>query len=397
MKILFLSALLPYPLVSGGQIRMFHLLKRLAKSHEITLLSFIRDMAEVSTAEKLDFCWKVLVAWRGRAWQPRYIISAVLSRYSWLLSTYNNTFMRSLIESEVSQTKYDLVHIEPFYIYPSLPALKLPLVVGEHNIEYRVYEEYARRSPLVLLRPLMYADVVKLRRWEERVWRSADQITTVSEDDRQIIAAKTKATVTVVPNGVDLQTFPFQPRESKIQAPTLLFVGNFAWVPNQEGVKKLLTTIWPKVQEALPQARLRIVGRGVSPGLVRLAENQGAEVVGEVPEILPEYRKADILVSPVEIAGGTKFKILEAMAVGLPVVASSQAVAGLLVKDGTHVLIAHEPASWVAQIRKIWENKKHWDKLTKAARRLVVESYSWDTIADRLDGVWRRTHEQATD
>ncbi|MFZ5845288.1 MAG: hypothetical protein ACOY0S_02360, partial [Patescibacteria group bacterium] len=165
MKILFVSAILPYPLHSGGQIRIYHLLKQLALHHKISLFAFIRDPEERTLVRHLSFCRKVELVLRGRAWQPRYLISA-LGKYPFLLSTYNSHQMRLRLQKELETEKYDLIHLEPFYVWPALPRTHFPLVVAEHNIEYRVYSDYVRRSPWIPLRPLMYADVLKLRFWE---------------------------------------------------------------------------------------------------------------------------------------------------------------------------------------------------------------------------------------
>ena len=166
MNILFISAVFPYPLHSGGQIRIYNLLKRLSKKHSITLLSFIRSDKEKEYIKELSFLSHVETVYRGKALQLRYLFGA-LGNYSWLLSTYNNNEMKQIINYQLSTNNFDLIHIEPFYVYPSLPKLTIPLVVGEHNIEYSIYEQYVRKFPVSFLRPFLFFDVIKTRIWEE--------------------------------------------------------------------------------------------------------------------------------------------------------------------------------------------------------------------------------------
>lgn len=395
MKILFVSALLPYPLHSGGQIRVYNLLKRLGEKHEITLCAFVRDTNEVGFVDKLRFCRYVYVIHRGRAWQPRYLIKTVFGRYPFLLTTYDNRAMHELIDGLIKPGAYDLVHLEPFYVWPSVPDVTLPMVVSEHNIEYAVYETYVRRFPIPLVRPLMFIDTLKLRFWEGYVWRKADAVTSVSEADAAVIRKLSGQTPTVVPNGVDLASFRYQVHKNDGKGPKLLFVGNFAWLPNRDAAQKLVHDIWPVVKQRFPQAKLKVVGRNMSASLRRRLKSVGADWAEDVANIEGEYHQADMLVSPTTIGGGTKFKILEAFASGLPVVTSKEGVLGIAVKAGEHYLEANATGEYVAQIAKLWENSQIRELVTKVARKLVEEKYNWDQIADTIDGVWRQTYAQA--
>ena len=118
---------------------MYNLLKVLSRRHEITLVSFIRDEREREYKKNLDFCQNVEVVMRGRAWRPGYLLAALLGKFPWLLATYDNTVMRQLISDLLKGGPFDVVHIEPFYVLPSLPPLRVPLIVSEHNVEYDVY------------------------------------------------------------------------------------------------------------------------------------------------------------------------------------------------------------------------------------------------------------------
>src|SRR3989344_9184440 len=144
MKIVFVSAVFPYPLYSGGQVRVFNLLKRLSTKHDISLFSFIRKDEEEQYKKNVSFCRLVTTVKRGGAWQLRYMARALTSSYPFLLSTYDNELMRRLIEKELQRGKYDIVHIEPGYVWPSLPDTTLPVAVSEHNIEHEIYTGFVK-------------------------------------------------------------------------------------------------------------------------------------------------------------------------------------------------------------------------------------------------------------
>ncbi|MBU1326629.1 glycosyltransferase family 4 protein [Patescibacteria group bacterium] len=392
MKILFVSAVLPYPPFSGGQIRLYNLLKRLSREHEITLYSFIRDNKERSYLKSLRFCKRVEVVMRGRAWQPKYVAGAAFGKYPFLLSTYQNSFMRLSLGKELEENNFDIVHAEPFYVWPSIPYSDKPLVVGEHNIEYRVYTEYVRHFPIVPLRPILYADVLKMRFWEEHSWGKASHLVTVSQEDKQtILKAVPDAGVTVVVNGVDESLFGVHTRKLK-KPPEFLFLGDFRWMPNTDALRHLLSDLWPQIRERYPGASLRVVGQGLSFRYVQEIEKHHALSVGEVSDIAGEYRRADVLLAPMRIPGGTKFKILEAFAAGIPVVTTLNGVFGLDVRHRVHAWIAQTDEEYVEGVRVILTDQAFRMQLVQNSRKLVESRYNWDTIAKTLDRVWRESY-----
>lgn len=393
MNILFVSAVLPYPLRSGGQIRIYNLLKRLSKRHTITLVSFIREEGERELLRHLDFCERVEMVMRGRAWQPKYILRAVIGMYPFLLSTYHNELMRQTIARLVSEKKYDVIHIEPFYVMPSLPETLPPLVISEHNVEYDVYGGYARRFSGAVLRPFLHWDVSKMKHWERLSWQKANAVTAVSEEDAAVIKTYVNHSVPVVPNGVDIGSFPFRlPKRTK--NPVILFVGNFRWHPNQDAAYSLVEHIWPRLQNRIKNARLRIVGKDIPVKLRRMVEAKGGTLDEDVEDIASVYGQADVLVAPHAISGGTKFKMLEAMATGLPIVTTKEGVAGLAMEQDIHFLSAEAPDEFVTAIAAICESDVLGGTLAKNGRKLIESRYNWDSIAKTLEGVWQKaSHE----
>lgn len=381
MKILFVSAVLPYPLYSGGQIRIYNLLKRLSTIHEIHLFSFIRSADEKEELSHVSFCRRVVTVVRGRVWQPKYLFKTISTSYPLLWSSYHNSEMLSLLSDELARGGYDLVHLEPGYVWPSLPQSNTPVVVCEHNIEHLVYEGYVRQFPISVLRPFLSLDVAKMTKWETRVWKEATRIVSVSEADRNAIAQSVSPEkISVVSNGVDTETFLFRPKKQwDSKKLTFLYVGDFRWMENKDAAEHLIRDWWPAIQAKYPGSRLRIVGKNAP---------KGQYFVGAVDDIQEELHAADALLAPIRIGGGTKYKILEAMAAGAPVITTKLGIEGMHAVHQKHVLLAETPEEVLPLLGALADMKKRM-AITAAARKLVETRYSWDMIAGALDTAWK--------
>lgn len=392
MNILFVSAVLPYPLHSGGQVRIYNLLRSLSRRHSIHLLSFIRNQNESRNLRELEFCQRITTVLRGPAWQARYIVRSLMTPDSFLFSTYHHDSVRRIIETELQTLRYDLIHIEPGYVASSVPKTRVPIIVSEHNVEHEVYEKYVSHFKIPWLRPVLRLDVGKMKTNETDIWKRAGAITAVSEYDAEYISHQTAGSdVTVVPNGVDTGYFSFKPRDSVRRAPVCLYVGTFAWIQNVDAVTHLLTNIWPEISASFPGATLRIVGDN-PPKRLRQAAGTGVTFLGSVPDIRNEYYASDMLLAPIRVGGGTKYKIIESMACGLPVITTRDGTLGFRFTNGKELWIADTPGDVVRAVDDIIRSTVR-KKILRTARDHAEREYSWETISGLLEGVWKKTNE----
>jgi glycosyltransferase involved in cell wall biosynthesis len=225
-----------------------------------------------------------------------------------------------------------------------------------------------------------------VRHWESRVTQKFDRCEVVSELDQKILQnSYPQTSIEVVPNGVDTEAYRPLPRTTG--TPTLLFVGKMDYIPCEDAVLYFSREIFPLVQKQVPDLRLLIVGVNPSPKVIQL-NSAAIHVTGRVADIIPYYRQSSLCVVPLRAAGGTRLKILEAMALGRPVVSTSIGAEGLDVVDGKHLLIADSPEAFGEKVLLLLKNPDQYHQVAEQARRLVETRYDWNCIANRLNDMY---------
>lgn len=387
---------LPYPLVSGGQIRTYNLLKNLAKKHQITLASFVRDEEEKKNIRELEpYCAKIIIFKRRKAWSPLNILIAALTPFPFLVSIYFDFRIRQQIKTELEKEKYDLIHAETFYVMPNIPKTRVPIFLVEQVIEYLVYQRFVEGLPfwMFLAKPFLMLDVAKIKWWERHYWRQAKRLAAMSREDKRFIQnLEPNLKVDVIANGVDITYFA-QTKKIKPKYPTVLFVGQFKWLPNRDATKFLISEIWPKIKTQIKNVRLFIVGRNPPQDILNLS-SPDIKIDGGVEDIRLAYGAADVLLAPIRNGRGTKYKILEAMVTKTPIVGTRLAVEGINITDDKHALIAANAADLAQKTIRVLQNPNLGQKLAESAYDLVKREYNWEKISDELDRVYKEVGEK---
>jgi glycosyltransferase involved in cell wall biosynthesis len=391
MKVLMLTPYLPYPLVSGGQIRTYNLLKHLSIHHDITLFALIKDEAEREHLSELQkYCKKIVLFKRTKnPFVPRNILLAGISSYPFVVIRNLPLDMKNAVQAELKRDQYDLIHAETFYMMPNIPTTKVPIILAEQTIEYLGYQDYMKKAN-PLLRPLLKIDIEKIKYWERYFWQKADKLITMSEEDKNFIEKilGKPQNISVVANGVDLDFFS-KVKKNLPADPTVLFVGTFKWLPNIEAVEEIVKKIWPLILKELPNAKLKIVGFSPTEKIKAYASDPSIEVMGGIDDIRDAFATAHVLLAPIRSGKGTRYKVLEAMITGTPVVATTLAAEGLDLEHGKNVLIADKSADLAKATVKLLTDKSLQKKLGAAGEQVVRLGYSWDTIAKELDSVYK--------
>jgi polysaccharide biosynthesis protein PslH len=393
MRILMLTPYLPYPLVSGGQIRTYNLLKHLSQKYEITLFSLIKNEEERQHIKSIEpFCQKVRVFKRpSKPFTPLNIGRTGLSLYPFVVIRNLVPEVINAVKAELTSSKYDLIHAETFYMMPNIPRTKIPIILVEQTIEYLGYQSYAKSSRHWYLRPFFYIDIEKIKFWEKRYWHTCSRLITMSENDKEFILKESPdvGQVDVVANGVSLDYFN-QTKKALPKDPTILFVGTFNWLPNRQAVVYLVEKVWPLIKQKVPNAKLRIVGFSPTPEIKYYGTLPDISVEGDVKDIRTAYATSHVLCAPVNWGKGTRYKILEAMATRTPIVATPLAVEGIAgIKAGEHVMVGESQGELAEQTARVLSNKEIQKQLARNSYLLVSEKYSWPVIAKDLDRVYQ--------
>lgn len=397
MKILMLTPYLPFPPKSGGQTRSYNLIKNLSEKHEITLFSLIKDEEEKTNLKELEkYCQRVRIFKRSKTpWTLRNILLTGFGLYPFLVIRNLVPEEKTALGEELAKFKYDLIHAETFYVMPHIPKTTIPILLVDQTIEYLVYKHYVEEQASFLARPLFSIDVAKLKYWETYSWKSADRVVAMSESDKKEMQKLVPGLkVDIVPNGIDIDYFSVKKRKEIIE-PRVLYVGNFKWLQNVEAVNILVKKVWPLIKKEVPNAVLWIVGMYIAQEIKDYA-TKDILITENIPDIREAYLNSSVLVAPIEGPGGTRLKIIEAMASSLPVVTTSVGAEGLEVVSGKHALVADDWSELAKLSVKVIKNKEFAAKLGKEAYNFVERGYSWKKSASYLDEIYREVVKHGT-
>lgn len=395
MKILMLTPYLPYPPSSGGQIRSFNLIKQLSKKHEITLCSLIKYDDEEKYVKKIEpYCKKVYVFKRPeKPWTLSNILKTGFSTFPFLVIRNFSPSEQKALPKIINEGDFDLIHAETFYVSPHIPKTDIPIVMVDQTIEYLVYEHFVKSFKYAPLRPLLSIDVLKLKHWEIRYWKKASRVVGVSEKDVKVMTdVLGKEKVRFNPNGVGEDLMK---KIGLHYSKTIVFMGNYAWMQNSEAARLLAEKVFPLIKDQIKDAKLVIAGQHTEK-IVDL-RNESTEIVDFAVDDLEGQEKifktSGVLVAPLYGPGGTRLKILAAMAAHLPVVTTSVGIAGIG-KNGENYLEGNTPEEIAKLTVQVLNDKKLYKKIANNARKLVEEKYSYEAIAKQLDEIYKEVLEE---
>jgi len=391
MKILMLTPYLPYPPSSGGQIRSFNLIKQLSKKHEITLYSLIKYESERQYASELQkYCVKVKVYKRPeKPWTLTNILRTGFSLHPFVVIRNFSKAEKKDIVDVLSKEDFDIIHAETFYVFPHIPKTDVPVVLVDQTIEYQVYQHQVQNLKLWFLKPLLWIDVLKIKYWETFYWKKAARAIAVSESDAQKMRdSALDLNVSVVPNGVGEDLIEDVPIHF---SKDILFMGNYNWMQNIEAARILAKDVFPKILKGIPDAKLVIAGQHT--GKVMDLQSEKINVldlkIEDIEGVKKAYRNSGVLVAPLYGPGGTRLKILGAMAAKLPVVTTHIGIEGIEAVNGENVLFGQSPQDLADLTIQILEDKKMYEVIANSARKLVDEKYSYPAIAKKLDNIYQ--------
>ena len=386
MRVLFLSTWFPYPPDNGSKIRAFHLLRALGGRHEVTLLSFAFDTAQPEKADALRaVCRDVgVVALNPFAVNRTSALATFLS----VRSTNSRPIpaMSQLVAAAWRREPYDVViastEMTADYALLAPPSAK---VLEEHNSLTRWIAERYREQRTPLRRARCWASWQKRRWYEHHTYPYFDLVTMVSEADWRTtteLAQDGRPRVGIVRNGVDCSHN--HPGRTAPQPNTLVYNGSLTYFANYDAMQWFLAEVYPRIKQAVPGVTLVITGSTKGVNIAGLPLDTSVNLSGYVDDVRPIVNSASVCVVPIRRGGGTRLKILEAMALGTPIVSTSKGAESLEVTPGHDILIADEPAEFADQVIHLLRDAAQREQLATNARRLVEQRYDWSEIGSRF-------------
>jgi sugar transferase (PEP-CTERM/EpsH1 system associated) len=378
-------------------------MRRLAKDHDIWLATHLQREEEIGGVPHLKtFCTKVATGLLERKHPLAHVPG--LMAYGLAGRPLELKFLRSpdleaQIQAWALSTPFDIVQIEEsrmaLYLECFDKAVMDPrTVLTFYDIAFHQAARISRLKQPMILKWRAWIQGKMMRRWEPRYAQRFDRCIVVSEGDRRLLAeANGTLDIDVVPNGVD--TRDYEPLPYPEGSKALLFIGSMDYPPCIDAMLYFCESVLPLVREKIPDIELWIVGSNPVPAIQNL-DGPGIHVTGQVPLIEPYYARSTVAVVPLRGGSGTRLKILEAMALGRPVVSTTLGREGLDVQEGEHLLVADAPRAFADHIIRLLSDRALWQKLVRQAREQVAEYYDWDALADQMRQIYTELQTEAT-
>jgi glycosyltransferase involved in cell wall biosynthesis len=298
----------------------------------------------------------------------------------------------SFVENIAKHEKYDLVHLDTAGLFPYAKIFSdTPLILNHHNIESQMMLKRYEKEKKFFRKTYFKREARKIREYERNICLKCVMNLVVSDLD----ALRLKETIgdninmTVIPNGVDLEYFkPSKCVDHNIGG--LVFAGGMSYYPNREAMLYFLHEIWPILRKDNPNRRVTIVGRNPPKELCNIDNEPNIVATGYVEDVRPYIDSAKIYICPITNGGGTRLKILDALAMAKPLVATAFAVEGLGLVEEEHYLRADNASEFVAQIKRLENDDRLCKNISSAGRRFVESRYSWEIIGEKLEETYRK-------
>jgi glycosyltransferase involved in cell wall biosynthesis len=386
-SIVAVTSEVPWPLDTGGHLRTFHLLRALAARFEVRLVVPALAGQEKAIAAVREQRIDVRPVPVGRrTWvreARRAALAAVRNEPYVLYGRHAHAEVRAAVRAEVGRAATDAVYCDHLdSLQYAVFASGRPVIIDLHNV-YSVLTRRVAGEHRVPVRAYLRREAALLARMEQTAVRTAALTCAVSEEDAAHFRSLGAREVAVVPNGVDTAAYDRLPAGRRFGPPTIVYVGVLSWPPNAAAASFLATTVLPAVRAQIPDAELRIIGRGAPREILALRERPGVAFVGAVPDVVPELGAAHVLAVPLESGGGTRLKILEAFAAGVPVVSTRVGCEGIRAVPGVDLVVA-ERERFADAIVTVLRDADGAAGMATRARQVARDEYDWSRVGERL-------------
>ena len=390
MRILYFSPRQCWPRDTGAKLRDYYLASQLAARCPVTYLG-LRDPSEVSPEPPV--AESGFAAYHSVARESTYTVSklvrGLIGPTPLTVLNYSSARVSEMLAEILQAGSFDAVQMEGVHLSAYLPVIRAaasrPVILADwHNIESEILHRYSQVNPNPMRRVYAGRTANLLERSETEFLAACDVHTVTSERERVRLQARDPAAeIHVIPNGVDVQYFGAQEPDPGAARTNLVFAGSMDYSANVDAVVWFVNNMWPELRRQHPALSFTIVGRDPTPEVRALGGDQ-VNVTGTVADVRPYYSGALAAVVPLRIGSGTRLKILEAMAAGIPVISTRLGAEGLDLEDGTHLLLADSAAEMIAALGRLASSSELWLRLSRSGREVVSRCYDWRALTENL-------------
>ncbi len=398
LRILFVATQLPAPQDTGGKIRSYHVLRQLAMRHQVTFIGTVPPGTSEAHLEAIRSICADFVAVPHRSVSSdslAYRLMVIPNLFSPLpfgIAKDRSPRLATKVADMVRKRKFDLIIGDFLHSMVNLRDLdSVPILLFQHNVEAEILRRHCEQARNPLHRLFWFYQWKKLKAFERRASETATSCVAVSERDRRIFMQDYGFNnVFVIDTGVDVAYFS---PSSRPRIPhRMLFTGSMDWRPNEDAMIFFSEQVLPRISRAIPDASLKIVGRYPGKRVQRLAEtNPLVQVTGRVDDVRPHLAESSLFIVPLRIGGGTRIKIFEAMASGIPVLSTRIGAEGLPVQDQVHLLLADTPEELAHRALLIMQNPTLAQKLTENAKAFISSNNDWNIIGRQFSDICHQT------
>jgi len=385
LRVLQFAPRTPWPLDTGAKLRNYHLARILAMQARISLLAFGDEQNETSALETVYE--RIVTVPRLAGYSFAKVLRGAVGRTPLPLLNYTTNEMSKTLAPVLAKNDFDIVQVESIHLMNYLPVIRAarshPIVVCDwHNIESDLMGQYAEREQSVARKTYARRTARLMNEFEMKALNEFDGHIVVSEQDAERLRRiNSRARIFVIENGVDVSYYASEQSTVKKR---IVFVGSMDYHANIDGAINFARNVWPKVRKQKPELVFTIVGRAPSPDVRALSSIDGVEVTGSVDDVRPYYREAIAAVVPLNVGGGSRLKILEAMAAGVPVVSTKLGAEGLDSSEGENILLTDDPGEIAEAVIRIIDDHELEKRLIAGGYALIRERYDWSTLGAKL-------------
>jgi len=393
LRILWLKTGPLHPVDTGGKIRTFNMLRELRKRHRVSYLSLLPALSPESitreaSAYSHDQLW---VPWRETpkfSWSfyAEVLNGVCFSSRPYIIDKYRSTFMEAHISEADERHKHDLIvcdFLTPAVNLPGLGAfVRTPVLLFEHNVEALILKRHYETEQNFFKGVFYKGQWKRMQHFEKEACQSVTGVVAVSAPDVELLRKDYGLTnvLGAVPTGVDIAHF--KPENIARKPHSIAFLGSMDWMPNVEGVAWFAADILPALKDKYPDLTVTIIGRNPVSKVKELGRRHPfVHVTGTVDDVRPFLNASEVMIVPLRVGGGTRLKIFEALATGIPCVSTRIGAEGLPVTHDQHILLADSPAEFVREISRLFESRTLRETIGMNGRVLVERQFSWESVA----------------